>query len=90
LKRRAKFIPPLRVERTGSGDYMNLHLYRRLTFLALILVSLLFLLPVPCSAQVKRVVIVKVDDLPYDLLDRFVSERDPRTGKSQLPWIERF
>ena len=69
---------------------MKLHLDRRLTFLPLILVSLLFLLPVSCSAQAKRVVIVKVDGLPYDLLDRFVKERDPRTGKSQLPWIERI
>ncbi|MDQ2920471.1 MAG: alkaline phosphatase family protein [Acidobacteriota bacterium] len=32
--------------------------------------------------------IVKVDGLPYDLTDQFVRERDPRTGKSQLPWIE--
>ncbi|MEP6706984.1 MAG: alkaline phosphatase family protein [Pyrinomonadaceae bacterium] len=74
----------------GSGDYMKLHLYRRLTFLALILISLFFLLPALCFAQARRVVIVKVDGLPYDLVDRFVRERDPRTGKSQLPWIERI
>jgi hypothetical protein len=40
------------------------------------------------QAQARRVVILKVDGLPYDLVDRFVRERDPRTGKSQLPWIE--
>jgi hypothetical protein len=39
-------------------------------------------------AQAKRVVVLKIDGLPYDLVDRFVRERDPRTGKSQLPWIE--
>ena len=61
---------------------------RRLGFLPLILVSLILLLPALCFGQVKRVVIVKVDGLPYDLLDQFVRERDPRTGKSQLPWIE--
>jgi hypothetical protein len=33
-------------------------------------------------------VIVKFDGLPYELVDRFVKERDPRTGKSQLPWID--
>jgi predicted AlkP superfamily pyrophosphatase or phosphodiesterase len=39
-------------------------------------------------AQAKRVVVIKVDGLPYDLVDRFVRERNPRTGKSQLPWFE--
>jgi predicted AlkP superfamily pyrophosphatase or phosphodiesterase len=40
------------------------------------------------QAQAKRIVIIKCDGLPYDLVDRFVRERDPRTGKSQLPWFE--
>jgi hypothetical protein len=40
------------------------------------------------QAQAKRVVVIKVDGLPHDLVDRFVRERDPRTGKSQLPWFE--
>jgi hypothetical protein len=39
-------------------------------------------------AQVNRVVVIKVDGLPDESVDRFVRERDPRTGKSQLPWIE--
>jgi hypothetical protein len=38
--------------------------------------------------QAKRIVVIKCDGLPYDLVDRFVRERDPRTGKSQLPWFE--
>jgi hypothetical protein len=33
-------------------------------------------------------VILKVDGLPYSTLDRAVQELNPRTGKSQLPWIE--
>jgi arylsulfatase A-like enzyme len=45
-------------------------------------------LPAAGVAQAKRVVVVKVDGLPSELVDRFVSERDPRTGKSQLPWID--
>ncbi|MGH9881192.1 MAG: alkaline phosphatase family protein, partial [Pyrinomonadaceae bacterium] len=51
-------------------------------------VCLLLLIPALGLAQAKRVVIVKCDGLPYDVVDRFVRERDPRTGKSQLPWIE--
>ncbi|HYJ46892.1 MAG TPA: alkaline phosphatase family protein, partial [Pyrinomonadaceae bacterium] len=48
----------------------------------------LLLFNLPASAQAKRVVILKVDGLQPDILDSFVRERDPRTGKSLLPWIE--
>ncbi|MCA1815940.1 MAG: hypothetical protein LC746_05950, partial [Acidobacteria bacterium] len=40
------------------------------------------------NAQAKRVVVVKVDGLPQDQIDAFVGERDPRTGRSLLPWFE--
>jgi hypothetical protein len=40
-------------------------------------------------AETRRVVIIKVDGLPYDMVDRFVREQNPRTGKSQLPWINK-
>lgn len=43
----------------------------------------------PALASARRVVVIKVDGLPYALVDRFVQERNPRTGKSQLPWINR-
>lgn len=51
---------------------------------------LLFLL---CSAnaafaQTKRLVIIKCDGLPYDLVDRLVKQRDPQSGKSVLPWTD--
>jgi hypothetical protein len=62
--------------------------YPHPAFLSLILFSLLLQVPALCSAQARRVVLVKVDGLPNDLVDQFVKERDPRTGKSQLPWIE--
>jgi hypothetical protein len=39
-------------------------------------------------AQTKRLVVIKLDGLPNETVDQFVRERDPRTGKSQLPWIE--
>lgn len=40
------------------------------------------------TAQTKRIVILKVDGLPYDMIDRFAAERDPLTGKSRLPWFD--
>jgi hypothetical protein len=33
-------------------------------------------------------VLLKVDGLQPDIVDRFVRERNPRTGKSLLPWTE--
>ncbi len=54
-------------------------------FVALVLLGVW---PALALGQVKRVVIVKCDGLPYDLVDRYVRERDPRTRKSQLPWID--
>src|ERR1041384_2185187 len=50
------------------------------------------LLPAACCllahAQARRVVILKVDGLPGAEVDKYVRERDPRTGKSELPWVE--
>ncbi len=39
-------------------------------------------------AQTKRLVIVKCDGLPQDLVDRLAKQRDPQSGKSVLPWID--
>ena len=39
-------------------------------------------------AQTKRLVVIKCDGLPYDVVDRFVKQRDPQSGKSVLPWID--
>ena len=38
-------------------------------------------------AQTKRLVVIKCDGLPYDVVDRVVKQRDPQSGKSLLPWI---
>src|SRR5438105_2647254 len=48
---------------------------------------LLLLAHVAAFAQAKRIVILKVDGLQPDIVDRFVRERDARTGKSLLPWM---
>src|ERR1700736_6281883 len=39
-------------------------------------------------AEVKRVVIVKVDGVPQDVLDRELLRTNPGTKKSVLPWID--
>jgi hypothetical protein len=44
--------------------------------------------PAPALAAASRVVVIKADGLPHAAVERFVRERDPRTGKSLLPWIE--
>ena len=59
-----------------------------LKFAALIALTLFLFAPETCLAAPKRLVVIKVDGLPYDLLDTFVRERDPRSGKSKLPWID--
>jgi hypothetical protein len=51
-------------------------------------VLLVLLTPAFSFGQTKRVVTVQCDGLPYDVVDRFVKERNPRTGKSQLPWFD--
>ncbi len=56
----------------------------KLLLVCLVLVST----PLLGAAQTKRLVIIKVDGLPYGTVDRFVRERDPQSGKSQLPWFD--
>ncbi len=51
-------------------------------------IALVLCSAVPGLAQTKRLVVLKCDGLPPAYVDRGVRERDPRTGKSQLPWIE--
>src|SRR5258705_12383806 len=60
---------------------------RQLTICSLAALTLL-ILPALAFSQTKRVVVVQCDGLPYDVVDQFTRERDPRTGKSQLPWID--
>ncbi|HEX8187341.1 MAG TPA: alkaline phosphatase family protein, partial [Pyrinomonadaceae bacterium] len=57
--------------------------------LALAAAGLLFCLcPSAPAATAKRLVVVKVDGLPHDTVERFVRRRDPRTGRSVLPWFQ--
>jgi hypothetical protein len=60
----------------------------RRTALVFIACACLLLAAQTSFAQARRLVLVKVDGLSQDVIDRFVAERDSRTGKSLLPWIE--
>ncbi len=51
--------------------------------------ALLFLLALPVSAAVKRVVIIKLDGVPENVLERELDRVDPLTHKSTLPWMDR-
>jgi Type I phosphodiesterase / nucleotide pyrophosphatase len=50
---------------------------------------LLLLLSVPLAAGVKRIVIIKLDGVPENVLERELSRVDPITHKSTLPWMDR-
>lgn len=56
---------------------------------ALILLVLWIPLAAPLAAEVKRVVIIKLDGVPEHVLERELSRVDPVTHKSTLPWIDR-
>ncbi|HZE72225.1 MAG TPA: alkaline phosphatase family protein [Pyrinomonadaceae bacterium] len=75
--------------KTKSGR-SNLGVNNTLFQTAFIAFVLLLVLgaPVLCIAQTKRLVLIKIDGLPYSVVDRAVKERDPMTGKSKLPWID--
>ena len=53
---------------------------------ALLLLS--FLAAGSISAEVKRVIIIKLDGVPHDTLERELQHINPATGKSSLPWMD--
>jgi hypothetical protein len=61
----------------------------RMSACATLLALLWIPLATPLSAEVKRIVIIKLDGVPENVLDRELSRVDPLTHKSTLPWINR-
>jgi hypothetical protein len=53
------------------------------------LVSMLLLFGFQLHGEVKRVVIIKLDGVPENVLERELQRIDPLTHKSSLPWIDR-
>jgi hypothetical protein len=49
---------------------------------------LLVAVSAPALAQARRVVVIKLDGLAGEMVDRFVAQRNKHTGKSELPWID--
>jgi Type I phosphodiesterase / nucleotide pyrophosphatase len=76
-------VGSLRQERNAARRLLLLR-----TAHCLLLTAFFLLAHTAAFAQAKRLVIIKVDGLQPDIVDRFVRERNPQTGKSQLPWIE--
>ncbi|MGP0072478.1 MAG: alkaline phosphatase family protein [Bryobacteraceae bacterium] len=48
-----------------------------------------FLLTAPLGAEVKRIVVIKLDGVPENVLERELARVDPITHKSTLPWMDR-
>ena len=80
----------LRLIPSASLSFFPIPVTRRSYACPISLLAVLWLVLLPPSGlgQTKRVVTVQCDGLPYELVDRFVHERDPRTRKSQLPWFD--
>jgi hypothetical protein len=78
------FAKPKRIQPTVFG-YLP-RLLAKLTGIVLLAV----ILPVTAipQARTKRIVVIKVDGLPYEMVERFAREHDPVTGKSLLPWFD--
>ncbi len=86
------FINGISLRAKRSCDFVSRGTVRHKVKPILWLAALAFLLTPfaqsSAQAQAKRVVMIKVDGLPFETVDRFVRERDPLTGKSRLPWID--
>jgi hypothetical protein len=74
-----------------KGIQSNTHEYLKRAFTQLTTI-LLATLVCSCAAhaqsRAKRVVMLKIDGLPYEMVERFARESDPQTGKSLLPWFD--
>ncbi len=46
--------------------------------------------PFDRAKPVRRIVVLRFDGLPFELIRRYVEQRNPQTGKSSLPWIRRL
>ena len=54
----------------------------------IVLVTMVFSVAAIAQARAKRIVVIKLDGLPYEMVERFAREHDPATGKSLLPWFD--
>src|SRR5262245_31447418 len=69
----------------GAKFYVKSH---RVALRLCAVAGVLLLFALPALAQTKRLVVIKCDGLPYDVVDRYVKQREPQSGKSVLPWFD--
>src|SRR6476646_1776297 len=78
----------IRVQTNRNGRHSS----RSERYLSGLRIILLLFAVITCAvqgaAQTKRLVLIKCDGLPQDVIDQFVKQRDPISGKSALPWID--
>ncbi|MEO6392561.1 MAG: alkaline phosphatase family protein, partial [Pyrinomonadaceae bacterium] len=67
---------------------MRMMIPRRSWLASLVVFLLLSLTPILGYGQAQRVIVLKVDGLPGDLVDEYVRQHDPLTNKSVLPWFD--
>ena len=54
-----------------------------------LILLIVFMHASPAFGQgVKRIVLIKLDGVPGYFVDKYVRVRDPKTGRSTLPWFE--
>jgi hypothetical protein len=76
------------IDESGEAVTVTQLIFSRLLTVTARIAGAFFLTACLLQAQPKRIVILKVDGLNQDLLERGVNEIDPNTGKSALPWIK--
>src|SRR6476646_3465937 len=54
----------------------------------LLILLTLFFSSLSTLGQTKRLVVITCDGLTPGVIDRFVKDKDPATGKSSLPWFD--
>ena len=66
-----------------------IRLVRRVGRLGALVAAVILAIAAEAAADpVERLVVIKADGLSQSLVDRAVRERNPRTGRSYLPWID--
>src|SRR5882672_4955171 len=77
-----------RLASKGIRNKAHESLPRILVHLSVLFLALLWSVTASAQARATRVVIIKVDGLPYEMVERFAREYDPMTGRSLLPWFD--
>jgi hypothetical protein len=78
----------MRLPQTDPFGPSSMKLFKQISRCLFLCLAVGSLASIAAAQNVKRIVIVKIDGLPGYYVDKFVKQRDPSTGRSELPWIE--